>query len=175
MEIGLRRVGGKRECFVSRKKEKLHGEGGKTKVMLGPCSSRSPLLACGSQPGALLMMQRELSWWPGGSWGMGSSGPCSKEQDKRGLESSAQFNPLTGGWRVNGRGCVRSDTWGQVSSTKSSGRGLDSSVRFVHMKVPRAGVVLPDAKHLGTLDRSPHSQSEVLTLGLSLRHLYRQR
>lgn len=77
---------------------------------------------------------------------MGSSGPCSKEQDKRGLESSAQFNPLTGGWRVNGRGRVRSDTWGQVSSTKSSGRGLDSSVESVHMKVPRAGVVLPDAR-----------------------------
>lgn len=77
---------------------------------------------------------------------MASSGPCSKEQDKRDLDSSSQFNPLTGGWRVNGKGCVRSDTWGQVFSTKRSGRGLDSRVGSMHMKVPRTGVVLPDAR-----------------------------
>lgn len=42
-----------------------------------------------------------------GAWRCVVSGLCFKEQDKRGLESSAQFTPLTGGWRVNGgRSCV---------------------------------------------------------------------
>lgn len=54
--------------------------------------------------------------------------------------------PLTEGRRVKGgdRGGV--DTWGGVSRTTSSGRGLHSSLGSMHTKAPTSGLVQQDSR-----------------------------
>lgn len=72
--------------------------------------------------------------------------PGFQGQDKRGLESSAQFRPLTGSWRVNCKGHVRRGHLGPRLQHQEQWQRLNSSVGSGHMRAPRAGVVLQDAR-----------------------------